>query len=76
VRQVHTIAFGSGADPKKLKEIADAGKGTFHLALTGADLLQAFVDIAKDSTLQGQLVEALGKNIAGMIQERLVAEFL
>ena len=43
---IHTIAFGGDADVTRMQAIARMGRGRFFNAQSGADLRQAFEDIA------------------------------
>lgn len=43
---IHTITFGAGADIARMREIADIGGGRHFHALTGADLIDAYREIA------------------------------
>jgi Mg-chelatase subunit ChlD len=74
--QVHTVGFGSSPDETKLRELAVLGGGTFHAALSGADLIQTFREIAVVSTLQTKLVDKFGEQISKLVTNKLVLDYL
>ncbi len=60
--QVHTIAFGhDAANIPRLAELAAAGGGTFHHAVTGMQLASTFA--------------AIGAGCTGGVEDRLVTKF-
>jgi Mg-chelatase subunit ChlD len=44
--QIHTITFGSGADQRRMKEVASIGGGRHYHALSSAELTAAYREIA------------------------------
>lgn len=52
---IHTITFGSGADIPRMREVADIGGGKHFHALSRAELIEAYREIAE--TLGTQLTE-------------------
>jgi len=44
---VYTVAFGSDADTRLLKEIADKTRGEYYFAATGEELVKSFTAVAK-----------------------------
>jgi uncharacterized protein YegL len=74
--QVHTISFGSGADQAKLRSLATLGGGSFHAALSGADLIATFKALASESQLQTRLVDEIGKKLSRALTNKLVLDYL
>jgi uncharacterized protein YegL len=74
--QVHTISFGSGADQAKLRRLAALGGGSFHAALSGADLIATFKALASESQLQTRLVDEIGKKLSSALTNKLVLDYL
>jgi hypothetical protein len=52
------------------------GGGKFHAALTGADLIQTFREIAVVPTLQTKLVDKFGEQISKLVTSKLVLDYL
>eukprot|EP00041_Stephanoeca_diplocostata_P039429 m.1625156 g.1625156 ORF g.1625156 m.1625156 type:complete len:4446 (-) comp25391_c0_seq1:138-13475(-) len=74
---VHTIAFGSDADHKKLREMGvEDGKGKFHSSSTGLELFNVFQSIAEDCTSLNGLVSNIGEVISRMASTKIMLEYL
>ncbi len=74
--QVHTVAFGAGADSAKLTRLAALGDGKFHTALHNSDLITKFQELSTTATLQSELVTRFGSLLADMLTEKLMVEYL
>ena len=44
--QIHTITFGEGADKKRMRKVAEIGGGRHFHALSAAELVAAYREIA------------------------------
>ncbi len=74
--QVHTVAFGSADEATLRGFAAQCPGGKFHKAFGAADLVQAFREIAVESTLQSQLVTRFGSEISRLLTDKLVVDYL
>lgn len=76
--QIHTVAFGSGADHRMLKRMADEcdGRGHFHSAPDAYVLNSTFAAIATQAEATNQLISALGALIGDQVTSRLMLDFL
>ncbi len=74
--QVHTIAFGSGANSSKLQSLATTGGGTFHSAATGMQLVDTFKSIAKAGALKDELMDQFAKEVGKLLTDKLVLDYL
>lgn len=72
--QIHTIAFGSGADKGPLKTIATL-RGTFHDAPTGVDLQETFKTIAAGAGPSEAIFKEVGSRIADAVTDKLTIEY-
>jgi len=70
--QIHSVAFGDGAQHGPLKTIADPGR--FHEALSGSALATAFtsiVDGASNSKVASTVYEKVAEQLASNINQKL-----
>jgi hypothetical protein len=72
--QIHTIAFGSGADKGPLKTIATS-RGTFHDAPTGVDLQETFKAIAAGAGPSEAIFKEVASRIAEAVTDKLTLEY-
>ena len=70
--QMHTIAFGSGADHGSLRRIAFP-RGEFYYAPTGVDLQGIFIAIAQGGP-SDTIFKEVGSRIAEAVTDKLTIE--
>lgn len=71
----HTVGFGGGVN-KQLLESMTAGKGKYHQANSGIDLIRTFAAIASDSNSANELAHGLVKNIMDSAVDTLILDYL
>jgi uncharacterized protein YegL len=74
--QVHVVAFGCGADSRKLQALAAAGRGTFHNAPDGAALGHTFASIAAQGGVATEMIKAFGSYVSENIANKLALEYM
>jgi uncharacterized protein YegL len=77
----HTVGFGNDVKAgtsaaQLLTNLASAGGGEMHYALTGLELLSVFGKIAADSTVSGTLVHRFSEILARDISVKIAVDYL
>lgn len=75
--QMHSVAFGDGADVSNIEAMANAAgpTGKFHAANIG-ELVETFSAIASGSTPSDRLFAEIGTKISSAVSDKLVLDFL
>ena len=74
--QVHTVAFGKGADVKTLAALAAAGGGRAFTAETRDELRDVFVQVAMQDSASAGVLDTFSATMQALLADKLGQEYM